>query len=139
MPFPSTTPYDILEVAPTATLNDIMQAYQQALRRRKFSAPQITQAFNDLRNARRRAEHDLLVLTRLGDQIEAAQYMRALRVPPVIQEYTTPIPVSVALTDIGRPPTLDDSRAIPQSPLQFSLSAAHENLGEVLPPLPYPS
>ncbi len=63
MPFPRISPYDILEIDSSATQKEIIAAYQAAVRKKRFPIPQIAQAFNDLRNARKRAEHDLLTLS----------------------------------------------------------------------------
>src|SRR4051794_2989116 len=75
MPYPKVSPYDILEVSLTANQKEIIAAYQIAVRKKRFPAPVIAQAFNDLRNNRKRSEHDLLTMgyiARVGDIMETS-------------------------------------------------------------------
>jgi hypothetical protein len=56
----SPSPYEVLGVGQDATQADIRKAYQEALRSRTHSRPQVTQAFNQLRNPQNRLAADLL-------------------------------------------------------------------------------
>jgi hypothetical protein len=62
MPFPHPTPYDILEVSPSVGAADLTIAYQKAMKERRYPPGTITQAFNELRNPRKRTEVDLFVI-----------------------------------------------------------------------------
>lgn len=140
MPYPDHTPYDILGVPPSASLPVIMQAYQQAMRARRFPPPKITQAFNDLRNTRRRAEHDLLMVTHLGQRDEAIASVAALRDEDLVAEQIGILSLRPGLSLLGRTfQKPEHSRPIPGSPFSPALPTELEQPNQVLPNHGFPT
>ena len=86
MPYPQQTPYDILEVTPSISRDQLTKAYVQAQKSRKYPPNKLAKAYNDLRNGRKRLEADLFVLSNSGDLEELKKFVEGL--PPC--EYISP-------------------------------------------------
>ncbi len=137
MPYPAVSPYDVLDVPPDVDVTQLMVAYRRAVQARKFPPNMIAQAFADLRNARKRAEHDLLVvvtkdISRMSEQILAD--LPELSLPPMS---VTPIPLVLP------PLTVDDAendfRELPKTPQEIRSWPDTPKFGSVLPPLQLPT
>ena len=112
MPYPKESPYDLLDVPPTATARDIVAAYPKALAKKRQRASEVQRAFNELRNPRRRLEHDLLLFCNLGGQADLEQLGRdygRVTLPPV---EVAPPPVGPALTDLAPDRYTQDFRPV---------------------------
>ena len=133
------SPYEILEVPPTATLPQIMAAYSAALRRNKYPRERIAEAFHDLRNPRKRAEHDLFELGALGDPTQARAALDELPRQPFL------LLDEVAWPDLPPvpPPTAAELRAeqlpIPIFPHPYERPALSDSPLTALPAIEYPS
>ena len=139
MPFPEISPYEVLEFSPTASLNDILKAYQLAIKKKRYPSAKITQAFNELKNTRKRAEHDLLTFSSLGDSSQVQQLIANLPPARFISEEMTPLPITEGITAVGASVPTDDLKQIPLCPLEVRIPAQYELLTFVLPLIPIPS
>ncbi len=140
MPFPKASPYDVLEISPSANLKEIMTGYQQALKKRRYPPNKVVKAFNELRNTRKRGEHDLLEFCRLGDTSELQKWTASL--PPTTFIPTEVSPLPLTNTQMMTPSMADlaaDFEEVPECPLQFKSSNRYENLYAVLPPISFPA
>lgn len=133
---PATSPYEILNVSPAATVSEIMSAYQRALREQRYSRAEVTFAFNELRNPRRRIEYDLKVFCDLGDADQIRHVLDVIPAMPLLPTVEGPLHVAVAGSD--KDSIQDDFLPVPDVPPQFQASTADEALLAVLPPIPLP-
>lgn len=137
MPYPATSPYDILEVGVTATPNDLVHAYQQALRKRRFPPATLRQALGELQQVGKRAEHDLLTLREPPPPHELRELLGTLA--PV--QFLAPgqvrplpllgLPISEVVGFVAKV-------TLPDSPLQLEVSTRYDRMESVLPPLKFP-
>jgi hypothetical protein len=139
MPFPEHSAYALLGVSPTATVPEIMQAYQRALRARRHPASLLTRAFNELRSPRRRLEHDLLSY---GER-DGADAVRALfaALPPerfLPDQTVQPLPADVLLL-LDPAVVARDRRPVPEPDGELLASPRFAATPAVLPPLEFPA
>jgi curved DNA-binding protein CbpA len=139
VPFPDLTPYELLEISPSATLPEIIQAYQKAVRNKHYPVPRLTQAMNDLRNPRKRGEYDLLTISNLGDSRPIQQQMGNLPSFQFVSDSISPLQVKDELVICGVEDLVNDDLPIPDSPLDWQISPRFETLTIVLAPIPFPS
>lgn len=138
MPYPTRSPYELLEVRPGVSPGELMRAYQQALKQRIYPAARVTQAFNDLRNPRTRAMHDLLVHEQEGDTSAARELLATL--PPIsfLPTDVSPLPIAPSFEDDD--PT-SDSRLLPSCSLQLRIpepGSSPVSPADLPPPAPLP-
>jgi curved DNA-binding protein CbpA len=139
MPFSTESPYDILEVLPSASLNEILKAYQQALKKKKHPPPKLNQALNDLKNPGKRAEHDLLVFASFGDSTQVREMLANLPPAQYVPGELDPLPLTSAITALGAGEYTDDFKPVPDSPFQFQISTEYESLSAVMPLITIPT
>ena len=137
MPYPSVTPFDVLGVSSSASLKEIMQAYQKALRQRRYPPTQVAQAFNELRNARKRSEHTLLIITDQADGRAVSDILAGLGAPAFVSDEPAPVPIS--LPPVSESDFADDFRPLPDPAQSFLPWPGEPDVGAVLPNLPSPS
>jgi hypothetical protein len=137
MAFPNESPYDILEISPSARLQEIMKAFADAQRLRRHTAPKLTQAFNNLRNPRKRAEHDLFVFMNLGDTATIDSFMASIAKPALVEATLEPIPIS-PLLPILQAPLSQEFTPLPPSEIALQNTSVFDQLELTLPPLTFP-
>lgn len=128
---PAPSPYEVLGVHQSATQAEIRTAYQEALRARTHSRPQVTQAFNQLRNPQNRLAADLLEPP--PEPVPAPEparraFVDAASAPlPGWTSLIAPGAAATATREIGeppdgfRPPRLDGPSAAVLPPTEFPL------------------
>ncbi len=127
MPYPKESPYDLLEISPTATARDIVAAYPRALAAKRQRASEVQHAFNELRNPRRRLEHDLLLFCSLGGSADVEQFSSdygRVSLPTLTAE---PVPVGPALTDLAMGRYRRDYRHPPRRKVRLTARARYAN------------
>ncbi|MCL6429428.1 MAG: hypothetical protein K6V36_01040 [Anaerolineae bacterium] len=127
MPYPRETPYDLLDIPPTATARDIVAAYPRALAAKRQRAGEVQHAFNELRNPRRRLEHDLLLFCNLGGAADLEQLVSdygRVSLPALTAE---PVPVGPTLTDLGMGRYAQDYRPPPRREARLAARARYAN------------
>ncbi|MDI7277901.1 MAG: hypothetical protein QME94_18120 [Anaerolineae bacterium] len=133
MPYPKESPYDLLEVPPTATARDILAAYPKALARKRQRASEVQHAFNELRNPRRRLEHDLLLFCDLGGPADLQQLSRdygRVVLPPL---ELAPPPIGPALTDLAGD-YQQDFQPVPRRQVRITAASRYQDPAwELLP------
>lgn len=139
MPFPTESPYDILEVAPSTSLNEILKAYQQALKKKKHPPAKLNQALNNLKNPSKRAEHDLLVFASFGDSTQVREMFANLPPTQFVPDELDPLPLTDAITALGAGEYAGDFKPVPDSPLRFQISTEYEALAAVMPLITIPT
>ena len=133
---PAVLPYEVLNISPAATVSEIMSAYQRALREQRYSRAEVTLAFNELRNPRRRVEYDLKLYCDLGDADQIRQVLEVVPAMPLLPSVEGLLPIAVA--GIDGQSIQDDFLPVPDLPLQFQDSNADGAVLAVLPPIPLP-
>jgi hypothetical protein len=137
MPFPSQSPYDILGLLPSASLPEITQAYVRASRERKYPSVVLAQAFSDLRNAAKRAEHDLFVVS----QERSAEELINLLLGSV-RPRSNPapdLPFDLLLTGLHADSGSLQPRPLPSLPLEISFDSVRLLDAErSIPEVPFP-
>ena len=101
MSFPSQSPYDILDVSPSASQREIMLAYQKAVKAGRYPATILTQAFHDLRNAQKRAELDMLAITGLPEPLGVAEMIDRECSTETMLGAPPPLPIGLAITSLA--------------------------------------
>lgn len=139
MPFPTTSPYEILELAPSATLKEIMRAYQAALRRKKYSPAQITHAFNELKNPRKRAGHDLLEIGQPSEPAALKASMAALPRPTFISAEQCPVRAPRFRDVVGALDVRADFVDVPGCPVELAVPPTRDAGEPPLPPIRFPA
>lgn len=138
MPFPTESPYDILEITPSAKPNDIIKAYQQAIKKKRHPTAKITQAFNELRNARMRLSHDLFEFCDLGDATQARALFANLPAVNFVADEVASIPIPAAVLCLTAFDASHDFIEPPACKLSLQVSEQYERLAAVLPSLQFP-
>lgn len=129
------SPYEILEIQPSATNAEVITAYQRALKQRRYPANRVTQAFNELRNPRRRAEHDLLVFSDLGEHAAIAQAFAGLPPPAFVPREALPVKMPISLPEADE--LAAEELEIPECPVELATGDAFAVNTAVLPPIDY--
>jgi hypothetical protein len=138
MPYPKNTPYDILELSPSASTNQIMKAYQAAIRKRKFSAQKCQQAFTDLRNPRKRLEIDLLLLCGVGNPDELKDFFASLPSHHFIPMQEITFPIIPVVLSIMRRHYSQDFIDLPENPFFFPDEKLEPEMVNFLPDVQVP-
>ena len=138
MSYPNLTPYDILDVNPNATRDQLKKAYEQALRKRKYSAAKVTQAYNDLRNVRKRLEFDLFVINSPGKADDIVQFVSELEPCKYIQDELEPLTIPIEKILLSNLSTKQYFLDIPDCPYQVVNASTQPEPQKVLPVLPFP-
>ncbi len=97
------------------------------------------QVFNELRNPRKRAEHDLLTFCHVGDLGPLKQLLGHLPEFPFVPVSVSPLPMTVVRAGSEPGSVREDFLSVPACPIAFSRSAHYEDLEQVLPPILFPS
>ena len=137
MPLPEISPYDVLGVPPTAGADEIMAGYRRALAARTHDRRQVSQAFNELRNARKRAEHDLPTQHEpAGAGLDAV--FAGLPATSFLSTDAGPNPPLAALVDLTADGVVPARRDPPAPPHQFASSPRFGPTEDDLPPIEFP-
>lgn len=138
MPYPQLTPYDILEVTPGITRDQLKKAYEQAIRRRKYPANTVTKAYNDLRSGRKRLETDIMLLSQSGDPGELVRFIQQL--PPCEFISTNVAPFSLPYEQIlmNEPVSEQHELDIPDNPYTTQLHITAIDPPKIIPSLAFP-
>ena len=76
MPFPAVSAYEILDIDPSTSLPEITRAVPRAMKAGRYPQQVISQAYQDLRNERKRAAQDLFVISGLEPTDRIAERLR---------------------------------------------------------------
>jgi curved DNA-binding protein CbpA len=133
------SPYTVLGITTSATLPEVLKAYQQALRARAYPAQEVTQAFHALRDTRKRIEYDLFELFLPSDVSEVRQILENLPPLDVVPRDVDPLPI-----DVSPARFLDGMEELeltspPPCPLRFAYTRRFTSYADVLPPLTFPT
>ena len=139
MPFPEHSPYEILDVPSSATLPQLMKAYQTAIKQKRFPTATVFQAFQQLKNARARAEHDLLELGQLGDPTQVRAALDGLPRQPFLDPDDVPWPEPPAIALPTPADLAADELPIPSFPFEYARPDERADRLVALPPIPYPA
>lgn len=139
MPFPDASPYQILEISPSASLAEIMKGYQNALRKKRYPRARVTQVFNELRNVRKRAEHDLLTFCNIGDIQHVKQLLANLPKYPFVPTSVMPLPIQIVQPLEDERGVNEDFLPIPDCEPEFQQTTALSEPHSVLIPFPFPA
>lgn len=138
MPYSQLTPYDILEITPAISRDQLKKAYEQAIRRRKYTPNKLTKAYNDLRSGRKRLEVDIFLLSQSGDPRELVQFVEQLPPCQFIPPDLAPLPLPyerILLNDfISEQHEID----IPDNPYTPKLLIIDIDPQKILPKLDFP-
>lgn len=135
----SVSPYQVLDLDQAATAAEIRQAYQRALRARRYTRQQVTNAFNQLRNAQSRLGHDLLEPEPTPVAGRLAAVLGELDAQPVIDASSAPLPSwpSLVLPRLAGPEVL--RRDVPAPDPHFPPGARLDPpTRAVVPPAEFP-
>lgn len=138
MPFPDASPYQILEISPSAGLAEIMKGYQNALRKKRYPAARVTQVFNELRNVRKRAEHDLLTFCSGSDLKPVKQLLENLPKHQFVTTSVTPLPIPIVRSLEGKGGIHEDFLPIPDCKPEFQQTTDLSRPHSVLTPFEFP-
>lgn len=134
MPFPELSSYEILSVSTSASMEEIMKAYQKALQERRFPPEQISQAFNELRNPQKRAEYEFLIRCHLRGEREVREIMAGLPEPDFISD-APPVKISpLAMQSNDR-----DFGEIPDHKMELATVNFDDAAAAMIPPVKLPS
>ncbi len=135
MPYPDRSPFEILEISPDATIDEIIKAYPQAIKNKRFPPGILAKVFSELRNARKRAEYDLLVRYDLSDTAAIRDFMSQLPPYYFLPDVINPLPITPELTDLAKVGTNADFRSPPDCPLSLETTDQYQELGTTFTPL----
>lgn len=139
MPFPELTPYEVLDVSPGAGLKEIMTAYQKAVKEKRYPPARLAQAFNELKNTRKRGEYDLFTISNLGDGAAVRHELDNLPPFPFVSPEVSPIPINHAQTARDIAAVEKNEKPIPDLPFTYAIPPAFQTLTIVLAPIPFPA
>jgi hypothetical protein len=128
MPYPDRSPFEILEISPDATIDEIIKAYPQAIKNKRFPPGILAKVFSELRNARKRAEYDLLVRYDLSDTAAIQDFMSQLHPYNFLPNVINPLPVTLELTDLSKVNTNVDFHPPPDCPLSLETTDQYQDL-----------
>lgn len=138
MPYSQLTPYDILEVTPAVAREQLKKAYEQAMRRHKYTPNKVTKAYNDLRSGRKRLETDIFLLSQSGDPRELVQFIEQLPPCEFISANIAPLLLPydrILLKDfVSEQHEID----IPDNPYTTQLLTTEIDPQKILPALAFP-
>lgn len=121
MPYPTETPYQILDISPSASSEEVKKARDRALKRRQQQPQKIMQAFSDLRNPKTRIETDLLVMTDVGNEKDLEYFLSALSHDGFLPKDVPVLASHPALLALGQLQPEGDFLDIPANPYQPDL------------------
>jgi muconolactone delta-isomerase len=116
MPYSPDTHYVVLNVSPSTTSDELKAARDRAIRLRAYPVPKVMQAFNELRNPRKRAEVDLLIITDLGDEKELENILLQIPSFDFLVKPLNLLSSHPALLRLGRITPETDFLDIPENP-----------------------
>ena len=138
MPNLPITPYDILEVSPAVPRDQLKKAYEQAMRRHKYSATKVTKAYNDLRNGQKRLETDIFLLSQSGDPRELAQFIEQLPPCQFISPEVAPMVLPFERILLNECISNQHEVDIPANPFSTQISSNEIDPENILPTLAFP-
>ena len=138
MPYSQLTPYDILEVTPAIARDQLKKAYEQAIRRRKFTPNKVTKAYNDLRSSRKRLEIDIFLLSQSGDPRELAKCVEQLPPCEFISSNIVPLLLPYERILLNDFVTEQHEIGIPDNPYTTQLLTNEIDSQKILPMLTFP-
>ncbi len=121
MPYPTETPYQILDISPSASSEEVKKARDRALKSRQRQPQKIMQAFSDLRNPKTRIETDLLVMTDVGNEKDLEAFLSALSPDGFLPQDVPVLASHPALLALGQLKPEADYLDIPSNPYQLDL------------------
>ena len=141
MALPELSPYEVLGIEPDTPPAGLMAAYQRAVKAHRYPTPQLTQAFNELRNVRKRVEHDLLTHAAPADASAAVSLLADLPPPAFMQVEGQPAPLALGVA----PGHLDwahierELSPVPACPIELATTDAYRQTAGLLPPIEFPA
>jgi hypothetical protein len=143
MPFPELSPYEILDITPDTPSSGLMAAYQRAVKARRYPPARLSQAFSELRNVRKRAEHDLLSHARPADGDAAGALLADLPAPDfvagVVGERPPLLPLGIAPGSLDPEQVVQDFAPVLDCPLTLQATDVYRQADAVLPRIQFPS
>jgi len=138
MPYSQLTPYDILEIPPSVTRDQLKKAYEQAMRRRKYPPNKVTKAYNDLRSGRKRLEIDILLLSQSGDPHELVKFVQQLPPCEFISANIAPLLLPYDRILLNDSVSEQHELSIPDNPYTTQLLVTEIDPQKILPTLSFP-
>jgi hypothetical protein len=141
MAFPEISPYEVLGIAQDTPRSELMAAYQRAVKARRHPTAQLTQAFNELRNVRKRAEHDLLTHAAPANASAAVSLLAELPPPAFVtlDQEPPPLALGVAPGHLARAYVEQEHCPVPDYPIQLAATDAYRQTAGLLPPIDLPA
>jgi curved DNA-binding protein CbpA len=136
VPFPEFSPYEILGVPPSAGADEITAGFRRALAERRHDRRAVSQAYNELRNPRRRAEHDLLAQHDPAGTLD--EVFAGLGDDSFLDPDPGPTPGAGVLADLTAAGVMPEPRDPPAPPHHVAAGDRFGPTEHDLPPLEFP-
>jgi hypothetical protein len=101
MPYPTESPYNLLDATPSDGAQVIQRKWGLAVARRRNQAQQVNRAFDELRNPRQRLICDALLITDIAAPVAVDELFAQIVQAPLLPEQPGTPRFSLALTDLG--------------------------------------
>ncbi len=104
MPYPTETPYDLLEATPDDTPEVLQQRFMKASRKHRDRIGDVRQAWDDLRNTKIRLGFDILLITGIATQEDVSVLANDFANPQFVEGKVQQPALTLSLTDLGVAP-----------------------------------